>query len=151
MILTHMRPHADVNRTRGKHTTRNLIWFLVLLAFVLPVAWIFYWGAWGRWPRIHDPLMLVNDCHRLCEAHGTREGTLLDRSRWPETIRRLGPVGVLVERDNVDIRISGGGIGAAWGYLVVPQEPHQVTESVSSGLSIRPTSNPAVFKYETVE
>jgi hypothetical protein len=95
------------------------------------------------WPPVDDPNALFQECANLVKTPGR-----IEEANWPPSVRKLSPRYVRADREHVNITISTGGIGASWGYLVYPDGK---PTAVPSGLLIRETVRPRLFKYESDE
>jgi hypothetical protein len=100
-----------------------LIGFAVLsciaLFFCITVFGIFYPIVkiiGPSWPKINNPSKLIEECKPLLR----NDPDFIKEVNWPESIKNLSPMNVYGEKEYVDIRISGGGVGQGWGYLVYP-------------------------------
>jgi hypothetical protein len=104
----------------------------------------------NSWPRMHWPDVqsgIRSDCGALLVTH---EADLVPKSEWPESIRQIKPQAVQTAGDHVIVTISGGGIGAAWGFVVFPGDA-RITSERLTGMKIWGTGQPGVFKYQTIE
>jgi hypothetical protein len=104
----------------------------------------------NSWPRMHWPDVqggIRHDCGALLSKH---EADSVPSSEWPESIRQIKPQAVQTAGDHVIITISGGGIGAAWGFVIFPGDA-RITSERMTGMKIWGTGQPGVFKYQTIE
>ena len=110
----------------GRNIRRAILWLFAAigaaaLVFVLVAFLAMQLAGWSKreWPPIARGGTLVSACNTLLASHPS--GDTVDPSAWPEPIQALAPRHVSVRGDAVYILISGGGIGAGWGYLVTPK------------------------------
>ena len=104
----------------------------------------------NSWPRMQWPDLqhgIRADCATLLAQH---EADSIPKAAWPESIRRIEPKAVQTTGDRVIITISGGGIGAAWGFVVFPGDA-RITSERMTGMKIWGTGQPGVFKFQTIE
>jgi hypothetical protein len=104
----------------------------------------------NSWPRMHWPDLksgVRGDCAALLARD---KAAPVPSAEWPDSIRQIKPMAVQTTGDHVIITISGGGIGAAWGYVVFPGDV-RITSERMTGMKIWGTGQPGVFKYQTIE
>ncbi|MEI8121755.1 MAG: hypothetical protein WCI20_06865 [bacterium] len=104
----------------------------------------------NSWPRMHWPDVqsgIRRDCGALLAKY---ESAQAPKTEWPESIQQIKPQAVQTAGDHVIITISGGGIGAAWGFVVFPGDP-RITSERMTGMKIWGTGQPGIFKYQTIE
>ena len=80
----------------------------------------------------------------------SRYGQQSARSSWPQSVRDLHPIDVVVGSEHtVFLPFSyGGGLGGGqWGYLIF-DSPKQVEEFKGDDTKVLPTNHPNVFKWE---
>src|SRR5690349_3501957 len=98
-----------------------LISCITCVVFIIIWATLFH-GIVGRhWPKIENPSLLVVECESLMSAAGLGDLRELNEKKWSTEIRKLHPRAVGVCNTFVDITISGGGIGSAWGYIILKE------------------------------
>jgi hypothetical protein len=108
---------------------------------------VLFLNSWPRmqWPDVRSGIRV--ECDALLAKH---EAGSVPRSEWPELIQQIEPKAVQTAGDHVVITISGGGIGAAWGFVVFPGDT-RVTSERMTGMKIWGSGQPGIFKYQTIE
>ena len=113
----------------------------ILLAVVVSSSW-----PGMRWPDVRNSQVLRSDCAALVAK---QEAEYIPKEEWPESIKDLTPKAVKTEGDHVNIAISGGGIGAGWGYVIFPGTATVRSERLTN-LKIWGTGQEGIFRYQTV-
>jgi hypothetical protein len=128
-----------------KGTIKHIIIRIVMLFFITLFA-IFYLSdkyISPRWPIINNPSALLQECNPLLR---NIPSFIEDANNWPESIKNLSPMTVYGTKNYVDIRISGGGVGNGWGYLVYPN--FGTNTLVPIDYIILGSVYPGIFRYE---
>lgn len=103
----------------------------------------------GRhWPEVKNSQSLRVDCAALLNNHEPRS---IPKAQWPQSVQSLKPVAVHCDENYVVITISGGGIGAAWGFVVFPNQTIVLSERLLTSIRIWGTGQEGVFKCQTIE
>lgn len=120
------------------------------LVFVLVAFLAVRLAGWSKkeWPPIAGGASLVSACDALLASHPGDDA--IDSSTWPEPIQALAPRHVTVRGDTVYILISGGGIGAGWGYLVTPKA-NSVPGRFLRANRVWGSGHEKVFKFVMIE
>jgi len=118
--------------------TTSLICFLFWFELINPLLSLYFKNSW---PKIKDPSMLLKDCEVLLRDYSG----VIENVYWPESVKALSPVAVYGEKEFLEIKISGGGVGPGWGYLVYPNAGTNIPTPV--GYHIRESVYPGIFKY----
>lgn len=98
----------------------NILTLLIVVAFLAVVA-VFLRPVIGvsrpSWPVINDAdkVSILSTLEKW--SHEGRNG-VIPKNQWPLAIASLKPRGVSLNGKQMEILISGGGIGPGWGYLV---------------------------------
>lgn len=110
---------------------------------------VLFLNAWPsmRWPDIPDSQALRADCAALLAK---QEAAYVPKEDWPQSIKAMAPKDVGTAGDHVCITISGGGIGAGWGYIVFPKTVTVSSEMLTS-MMIWGTGKEGVFRFQMVE
>jgi hypothetical protein len=117
----------------------------IALFFCITVFGIFYpivKFIGPSWPKINNPSKLIEECKPLLR----NDPDFIEHANWPESIRNLSPMNVIGDKEYVDIRISGGGVGNGWGYLVYPNS--KTNSSAPYDYVIEGSVYPGIFRYE---
>jgi hypothetical protein len=135
-----------MNRTI-KIIGRMVVGLLALTGAAAILLGLLFLNSWPamQWPGVRSGIRV--DCGDLLARH---EAGCVPRGEWPESIRQIKPKAVQTAGDHVVITISGGGIGAAWGFVVFPADARIASERMT-GMKIWGTGQPGVFRFQTVE
>jgi hypothetical protein len=117
----------------------------IALFFCITVFGIFYPIVkliGPSWPKINNPSALLQECNPLLR---NIPSFIEDANNWPESIKNLSPMTVYGTKNYVDIRISGGGVGQGWGYLVYPNFGGNTLAPID--YIIEGSVYPGIFKY----
>ncbi len=97
-----------------------------------------------HWPKINDPNQLIAECSKLMPSSEE-----ISKSEWPESVKALNPRLVSVHENSLVITLSGGGINAAWGFLIYPDK--RIETAAPRSRRILGIEHPGIFRYETIE
>ncbi len=141
--------------TTGRNIRRALLRIFAAigaasLVFVLIAFLAMQLAGWSKreWPPIANGGALLAACETLLASQP--EGDAIDPSAWPEPVRALSPRHVTARGDTVYILISGGGIGAGWGYIVTP-EADSVPGRFLRANRVWGAGHEKVFKFVMIE
>lgn len=114
--------------------------FALIAVYYVSMLWIWVRASTPVWPPVSNPNTLLTECATLVDRPGQ-----VEEPNWPPSVQSFNPRGVYVLDDCVAVTISGGGIGAGWGYLVYPDGRSDTTPP--SELLIHEYVCPGLFKY----
>jgi len=100
-----------------------------------------------RWPEVGNSQSLRVDCAALLNKHETGS---IPKVQWPQSVQALKPQAVHCDVNCVLIAVSGGGIGAGWGFVVFPNQSLISSERLTA-MKIWGIGQEGVFKYQTIE
>lgn len=129
-----------------RHPIIHAIWASLALFMIVFIILPFSSYHSNRWPKIENPGTFHQECINLIESNKKKEIKLdkygcLDKEMFPPEIRKVKPACVCIYNDKVEILISGGGIGAGWGYVV----GYNIKENKYTW----PSKYKDIYRYET--
>ena len=112
-------------------------------AILFPTLVLFFLSGCSKsgLPPIDDPRVLAADGNALLAVAGVHT---IDKSLWPESVRKLSPLNVVKTGNTIIITTSASTGGAVKGYALCHGIP------VSERFSFAPTSSPDIFTFEFV-
>jgi hypothetical protein len=119
---------------------------LLLLAVTILLLYPIFDASRMIWPKIKDYERLFSEARILAQLNTPG---LVKEEDWPQSIREISPRGVRVDSDLVEITISSGGIGSAWGFQIFTGSSLVLVDV--QHLSFTPTAHPRIYRYITIE
>ena len=112
-------------------------------AILFPTLVLFFLSGCSKsgLPPIDDPRVLAADGNALLAVAGVHT---IDKSLWPESVRKLSPLNVVKTGNTIIITTSASTGGSVKGYAICHGTP------VSERFAFAPTTSPDIFTFEFV-